>query len=108
MARENLTDHLEAKDKTNKIRQRLLKIRAKKVILATGALERPLIFNNNDRPGIMLSSAIKRYSEFYGVACGSKNVFFTSNDSAYESALSLYNKGINVEAIIDILSLIHI
>ena len=77
LARENLTAHLEAKNKTNKIRQRLLKIRAKKVILATGALERPLIFNNNDRPGIMLSSAIKKYSEFYGVACGSKNVFFT-------------------------------
>ncbi len=102
LARENLTDHLEAKDKTNIIRQRLLKIRAKKVILATGALERPLIFNNNDRPGIMLSSAIKKYSEFYGVACGSKNVFFTNNDCAYESALSLYNKGINVEAIVDI------
>ncbi len=102
LARENLTDHLETKDKINKIRQRLLKIRAKKVILATGSLERPMIFNNNDRPGIMLSSAVKKYSEFYGVACGSKNVFFTNNDSAYESALSLYNKGINVEAIIDI------
>ena len=102
LARENLTDHLESKDKTNKIRQRLLKIRAKKVILATGALERPLIFNNNDRPGIMLSSAIKKYSNFYGVACGSKNVFFTNNDSAYESALSLHNKGIKVKAIIDI------
>ena len=50
----------------------------------------------------MLSSAVKKYSEFYGVACGNKNVFFTNNDSAYESALSLYNKGINVEAIIDI------
>jgi sarcosine oxidase subunit alpha len=53
LARENLTDHLEKKDKNNKVRQRLLKIRAKKVILATGALERPLIFNNNDRPGII-------------------------------------------------------
>ena len=102
LARENLTDHLEKKDKKDKIRQRLLKIRAKKVILATGALERPLIFNNNDRPGIMLSSAIKKYSNFYGVACGTKNVFFTNNDSAYESALSLHNKGIKVEAIIDI------
>ncbi len=102
LARENLTDHLDKKDKKNKIRQRLLKIRAKKVILATGALERPLIFNNNDRPGIMLSSAIKKYSNFYGVACGTKNIFFTNNDSAYESALSLHNKGIKVEAIIDI------
>ena len=102
LARESLTDHLDKKNKKNKIRQRLLKIRAKKVILATGALERPLIFNNNDRPGIMLSSAIKKYSNFYGVACGTKNIFFTNNDSAYESALSLHNKGIKVEAIIDI------
>jgi len=102
LARENLTDHLEKKDKTNKIRQRLLKIRAKKVILATGALERPMVFNNNDRPGIMLSSAIKKYSDFYGVACGRKIVFFTNNDSAYESALSLNDKGIKVEAVVDI------
>ena len=102
LARENLTDHLEKKDKKNKIRQRLLKIRAKKVILATGALERPLIFNNNDRPGIILSSAIKKYNNFYGVACGTKTIFFTNNDSAYESALALHNKGLNVEAVIDI------
>ncbi|MDA9650682.1 sarcosine oxidase subunit alpha family protein [Candidatus Pelagibacter sp.] len=102
LARENLTDHLEKKDKQGKIRQRLLKIRAKKVILATGALERPLIFNNNDRPGIMLSSAVEKYANFYGVVCGKKTVFFTNNDSAYESALCLYNKGIKVEAIIDI------
>ena len=102
LARENLTDHLEKKYKKNKIRQRLLKIRAKKVILATGALERPLVFNNNDRPGIMLSSAVKKYIDFYGVACGKKNIFFTNNDSAYESALSLHNKGIKVDAIIDI------
>jgi sarcosine oxidase subunit alpha len=96
LARENLTDHLEKKDKQGKIRQRLLKIRAKKVILATGALERPLIFNNNDRPGIMLSSAVKKYADFYGVVSGKKNVFFTNNDSAYESALCLNNKGIKV------------
>ena len=102
LARENLTDHLEKKEKQGKIRQRLLKIRAKKVILATGALERPLIFNNNDRPGIMLSSAVKKYADFYGVVSGKKNVFFTNNDSAYESALCLHNKGIKVEAVIDI------
>ena len=75
LARENLTDHLEKNDKQGKIRQRLLKIRAKKVILATGALERPLIFNNNDRPGIMLSSAIKKYADFYGVVSGKKMFF---------------------------------
>ena len=80
LARENLTDHLSKTEKQNKIRQRLLKIRAKKVIVATGSLERPLIFNNNDRPGIMLSSAIKKYADYYGVICGKKNVFFTNND----------------------------
>ena len=61
LARENLTDHLSKDEKQGKVRQRLLKIRAKKVIVATGSLERPLIFDNNDRPGIMLSSAVKKY-----------------------------------------------
>ena len=88
--------------KIKKIRQRLLKIRAKKVIVATGSLERPLVFNNNDRPGIMLSSAVKKYVDYYGVATGQKNIFFTNNDTAYESAISLNKKGIKVEAIIDI------
>ena len=102
LARENLTDHLNKNEKKGKIRQRLLKIRAKKVIIATGALERPMIFNNNDRPGIMLSSAVKKYADYYGVISGKNTVFFTNNDSAYESAISLNKKGIKVEAIIDI------
>ncbi len=101
LARENLTDHIPLEQRNNKTRHRLLKIRAKKVITATGSLERPLIFDNNDRPGILLSSAIERYANLYGVACGEKNVLFTNNDSAYETAISLYQKGINIEAIID-------
>ena len=102
LARENLTDHLPLNKKKDKIRQRLLKIRAKKVIAATGSIERPLIFNNNDRPGIILSSAIKKYSDYYGVVCGKENILFTNNDSAYETAISLFNKGIKINAIIDI------
>ena len=101
LARENLTDHLSLNQRTNKTRQRLLKIRSKKVINATGSLERPLIFDNNDRPGILLSSAIEKYANLYGVACGERNVLFTNNDSAYETAMSLNQKGIHVEAIID-------
>ena len=50
----------------------------------------------------MLSSAVKKYADFYGVVSGKKNIFFTNNDSAYESAYCLHNKGIKVEAIIDI------
>ena len=101
LARENLTDHLPIEQRKNKTRQKLLKIRAEKVITATGSLERPLIFDNNDRPGILLSSAIKRYADLFGVACGEKNIFLTNNDSAYETAISLIQKGIKVEAIVD-------
>ncbi len=101
LARENLTDHLPLHQRNEKVRHRLLKIRAKKVISATGSLERPLVFDNNDRPGILLSSAIEKYSNLFGVACGQKNVLFTNNDSAYETAISLFQKGINVGAIID-------
>ncbi|MDC3257674.1 sarcosine oxidase subunit alpha family protein, partial [Candidatus Pelagibacter sp.] len=101
LARENLTDHLPIELRKNRTRHRLLKIRAKKVISATGSIERPLIFDNNDRPGILLSSAIKRYVDLFGVACGKKIIFLTNNDSAYETAISLIHKGIKVEAIID-------
>ena len=101
LARENLTDHLPINQRENKVRQRLLKIRAKKVITATGSIERPLIFDNNDRPGILLSSAIKKYIDLYGVACGKNNVLFTNNDTAYETAISLIQRGIKINAIID-------
>ena len=101
LARENLTDHLPLDQRKDKTRQRLLKIRAKKVITATGSLERPLVFDNNDRPGILLSSAISKYANLFGVICGEKIVLLTNNDSAYETAISLYQKGVNIEAIID-------
>ena len=102
LARENLTDHLSLNEKKDKIRQRLWKIRAKKVIIATGAMERPLIFNNNDRPGIILSSSIKKYLDYYGVKCGQKISLFTNNDSAYETAISLNSSGVTVNSVIDI------
>ena len=102
LARENLTDHLSAHERKEKIRQRLLKIRAKKVVIATGAIERPLIFSNNDRPGIILSSSIKKYIDYYGVKTGESISLFTNNDSAYETAISLNKSGVKVKVIIDI------
>ncbi len=102
LARENLTDHLSAHERKEKIRQRLLKIRTKKVVIATGAIERPLIFNNNDRPGIILSSSIKKYIDYYGVKTGKNISLFTNNDSAYETAISLNKSGVKVKVIIDI------
>ncbi len=102
LARENLTDHLSGNERKEKIRQRLLKIRAKKVVIATGAIERPLIFSNNDRPGIILSSSIKKYIDYYGVKTGESISLFTNNDSAYETAISLNKSGVKVKVIIDI------
>jgi sarcosine oxidase subunit alpha len=99
---QNLTDHLNENEKRNKIRQRLWKVRAKKVILATGSIERTMVFDCNDRPGIMLSSAVRKYLNHYAVKCGNNVVIFANNDDAYETALSLHNKGIKIEAIIDI------
>ena len=101
LAKESLTDHLSKDKKNNGIRQRLWKIRAKKVIIATGAIERPLVFNNNDRPGIILANSVNKYLNFYGVSCGLNNFIFTNNDSAYETAISLFEKKMSVR-IIDI------
>ena len=99
---ENLSDHLNDNNKINKIRQRLWKVRANKVILATGSIERPMVFDCNDRPGIMLSSAVRKYANFYGVKCGNNIVIFTNNDDAYETAISLHSKGVKINKIVDI------
>lgn len=84
------------------VRQRLWKVRAGRVILATGAIERPLVFPDNDRPGIMLADAARIYVERYGVAPGRRVVVATNNDSAYQSALVLADAGISVLAVIDV------
>ena len=99
---QNLSDHLSEKEKKGKIRQRLWKVRAKKVILATGSIERPMVFDCNDRPGIMLSSAVRKYINYYGVKCGNNVVIFTNNDDAYETAISLHNRGVKIQAVVDI------
>ncbi|MEA2667232.1 MAG: sarcosine oxidase, subunit alpha, partial [Chloroflexota bacterium] len=81
---------------------RLWQVRAKRVILATGAHERPLIFANNDRPGIMLAGAARTYVNRYGVAPGKRAVIFTNNDSTDVVAADLKRAGITVEAVIDV------
>ena len=78
------------------------KIRAKKVILATGSIERPLTFPNNDSPGIMLANSVSKYLNGYGVNLGKKIVIFTNNDSAYQTAIDCYYQNINVVAVIDL------
>ncbi len=100
---ENLTDHLKDKPK-NLPRHRLWKLRAKRVVLATGAIERPLVFSDNDRPGIMLASACRTYVNRFGVKPGKKAVVFTNNDGAYAAAIDLHKAGIQIAAIVDLRS----
>ncbi|WFU01108.1 sarcosine oxidase subunit alpha [Rhizobium sp. CB3171] len=97
---ERVTDHL-AKPGRHLPRERLWQVRAKRVIMATGAIERHMVFPNNDRPGIMLASAARTYLNHYGVAVGAKVGVYTAHDSAYEAAFDLKRAGVSVAAIID-------
>ena len=97
---ERVTDHLPALDKALP-RERLWQVRAKKVILANGSIERHMVFANNDRPGIMLASAGRTYLNHYGVAVGSKVGVYTAHDSAYEAAFDLKRAGVAVPVIVD-------
>lgn len=84
------------------IRRRLWRVRAKRVILASGALERPLLFANNDRPGVMLSASVRAYLRRYGVAAGSRAVIATCHDDAYLTALDLHATGVKVACVADL------
>ncbi|MEM7045322.1 MAG: sarcosine oxidase subunit alpha [Pseudomonadota bacterium] len=92
---ERVTDHSPTGTASHP-RQRVWKVRAKQVVLATGAIERPLTFAGNDRPGIMLASAARTYLNRFGVRPGNRAVVFTTNDSAYATALDLNAAGAEV------------
>lgn len=98
---ESLSDHLSDLP-ANNLRERLWRVRAKRVVLATGSIERPLVFVGNDRPGIMLAGAGRTYLNRYGVKVGRRIVVVTSHDSAYESAFDLARAGVDVVAILDV------
>ena len=82
-------------------RQRWWRIRTKRIVLATGAFEQPLIFPFNDRPGIMLADAIRHYLNRYAVSAGQRVALATNNDSAYQVAFDLKGAGIQVPCLID-------
>jgi methylglutamate dehydrogenase subunit C len=83
------------------VSQRLWHVRAKRVVLATGALERPLAFAHNDRPGVMLSQAVRTYINRYGVVPGRRVVIATNNDDAYLTAAALSAAGVEVVTVLD-------
>ncbi|RYE64175.1 MAG: FAD-dependent oxidoreductase, partial [Rhizobiaceae bacterium] len=97
---ERVTDHV-ALPGRDLPRERLWQVRAKKVVLATGSIERHMVFANNDRPGIMLASAARSFLNHHGVAVGRNVGVYTAHDSAYEAAFDLKRAGVSIAAIID-------
>ncbi len=83
------------------VAQRLWHVRAGQVILATGCIERPMAFANNDRPGVMLSQAVRSYVHRFGVTPGKRVVLATNNDDAYKTVRALTAAGAEIVAILD-------
>ncbi len=98
---QRLADHLPTPD-PGRPRERLWHVRAKQVVLATGPLERPLVFPDNDRPGVMLADAARTYLKRYGVKPGSRAVIATAHDEAYRAAIDLAQVGVVIEAGVDL------
>ncbi len=97
---ERISDHLAAPE-SGMPRERLWQIRAREVILATGAIERQIVFPDNDRPAIMLASAGRDFLNQYGVTPGHKIGIYTACDSAWATAFDLKNAGVEIAAIVD-------
>jgi sarcosine oxidase subunit alpha len=98
---QRLSDHLPRPD-PDQPRERQWQVRAREVVLATGAIERPLVFPGNDRPGIMLASAARTYLNRFGVLAGSRVVLVTSCDEGYRAALELKRAGASIQAIAEL------
>ncbi|MFI4995148.1 MAG: glycine cleavage T C-terminal barrel domain-containing protein, partial [Hyphomicrobiales bacterium] len=96
---EKVADHRPAR--SGEPRQRLWHVRARRVVLATGAHERSLVFDDNDRPGVMLASAARAYVNRYAARPGSVAVIFTNNDTAYAAVDDLIEAGMRIAAVVD-------
>jgi sarcosine oxidase, subunit alpha len=100
---ERISDHLAPEVRPERLpRQRVWRVRAKEVVLAGGSIERPLVFHENDRPGIMLAGAVRTYMHRYGVLPGKRIVVATNNDSGWDAALDMARVGGEVAAVIDL------
>jgi sarcosine oxidase subunit alpha len=97
---ERVADHL-GEPAAYQPRQRVWWIRARQVVLATGAIERPLVFAGNDLPGVMLASAAAGHAREFAVRPGRRAVLFANNDAAYDCARALHGVGVQVRAIVD-------
>jgi len=97
---ERVSDHL-SEPAPHQPRQRLWKIVAKRVILASGAIERPIVFGGNDKPGVMLASAVRTYLNRYAVMPGRQAAVFTTTDDGWKTVSDLHACGVRVAAVVD-------
>jgi heterotetrameric sarcosine oxidase alpha subunit len=97
---ERISDHLHT-PKPGKPRQILWRIYTKRTLLCAGATERPIAFDNNDRPGIMLAGAIRTYANRYAATPAQRVAIFTNNDDGHKTATDLFAKGIKIAAVVD-------
>jgi len=97
---EKVSDHLPVPPQGHP-RQRMWTFYPKRVVIAAGATERPLVFGNNDKPGVMLASAARTYVNRYGVKPGRRAVVTTNNNDAYRTAIDLHRAGVAVAAVVD-------
>jgi heterotetrameric sarcosine oxidase alpha subunit len=97
---ERVADHLR-EPAAHEPRQRLWRIMAKRAILASGAIERPLVFPGNDRPGVMMAAAVRSYLNRFAVKPGERVALFTNNDDGWRTASVLRKRGVEIAAIVD-------
>ncbi|AXK46387.1 FAD-dependent oxidoreductase [Brachybacterium saurashtrense] len=95
------TDHLGHEERPGVSRQRVWHLRAAQVVLAPGAMDRPVVFAHNDRPGVMLAAAVQTYLNRYGVAAGEDVAVLTTNDSAWELVADLHDAGVRLPVVLD-------
>ena len=98
LADERVADHTPGDGRP---KHRLWRIRAGRIVTATGAIERPLSFAGNDIPGVMLAASLRDYLVNFGVSAGDRTVIVTNNDDAYRTAIALHHAGLSVPCIID-------
>ena len=98
---ERVSDHVAIPD-AGKPRQIMWRIYTQRTVLAAGAIERPIAFENNDRPGIMLGSAIRTYANRFAVAVDKSVAIFTNNDDGHRTAADLHAKGLKIAAVVDV------
>jgi len=99
-ALERVSDHL-PEPPPYQPRQRLWRIVAKRAVLAGGGIERPIVFAGNDRPGVMMASAVRSYVNRFAVAPGQRVALFTNNDDGWRTAAALAARGVELTAVID-------